>query len=882
MSNGRSGESQARTVGERLLKSQEDNHILPFLWVHGETEETYRRLVQAIDEANIKAFCVEARPHKGFCKEPWWRDIAIILDEAEKRGMKVWILDDKHFPTGYAAGAAEAASLELKRRFLCTSRTGLKGGKKHRIKTKRLFRHKENYTLIEKGMSLVTNGAHLGKKHEDDKLVSCVARNGMSTVDLCGCVQGGFLVWDAPEGDWIVDIVWDTRNSGYHRKYINMLDEASCRLQIEAVYEPHYEHLKEKFGTVIAGFFSDEPEFGNGRYFNHNSVLGTAQSLPYSRALERDLQTRLGQNWRMLLPALWNNDYPVGETARVRYIFMDCATRMVENCFSRQIGQWCREHNVEYIGHIIEDNNQHARAGNSLGHYFRALKWQTMAGVDVIGGQLYPGGEDSLKKSNLGIVQDGEFYHYTLAKLGASLGALNPHMQGKAMCEIFGNYGWGLSLRLEKYLLDHFMMSGCNYFVPHAFNAGKFPDRDCPPHFYAHGHNPQYRYFGSLMNYCNRVSSLISGGKYSAPVAILYHAEAEWSGKCMMMQKPARVLWDLQIDFNFMPGDVFSERDFYKTEIGEDLIVNGRSHRLLVIPYSQYITIETASGIAELKKAGCPVAFIDALPEGICTGENVPAEVLECEVVSLDELGEYALSLGLQKVRLSPESNRIRLLHYEGDTQLYYFFNEGDIAYKGTAFIPVNEAFVYDPWNNRVHSLEGNLCQGGFLINIFLEPCKSLIVLCGKPNLSFGPAIEAKGQRLPLRQFTRSVCNSIDYPNFYGHKKVEVPENYSKVNEMFAGYIRYETTFYMPDCKRCILEITRASDGVEVFVNGRSAGIQIVPSFIFDVSDLCKQGKNELTIEVSATLGHKNTIKEPHSRPGISGDAALYVTPIVN
>ena len=33
----------------------------------------------------------------------------IILDEAEKRGMKVWILDDKHFPTGFAAG--EAAKL---------------------------------------------------------------------------------------------------------------------------------------------------------------------------------------------------------------------------------------------------------------------------------------------------------------------------------------------------------------------------------------------------------------------------------------------------------------------------------------------------------------------------------------------------------------------------------------------------------------------------------------------------------------------------------------------------------------------------------------------------------------------------------------------------
>lgn len=35
----------------------------------------------------------------------------IILAEAEKRGMRVWILDDKHFPTGYANGILEHEDL---------------------------------------------------------------------------------------------------------------------------------------------------------------------------------------------------------------------------------------------------------------------------------------------------------------------------------------------------------------------------------------------------------------------------------------------------------------------------------------------------------------------------------------------------------------------------------------------------------------------------------------------------------------------------------------------------------------------------------------------------------------------------------------------------
>lgn len=94
------------------------NHILPFLWIHGEDEATYRKMVRVIHGANISAFCIEARPHPDFCGDGWWRDLEILLDEAEKWKMKVWILDDKHFPTGSAGGALQHAPLSLRRRHI--------------------------------------------------------------------------------------------------------------------------------------------------------------------------------------------------------------------------------------------------------------------------------------------------------------------------------------------------------------------------------------------------------------------------------------------------------------------------------------------------------------------------------------------------------------------------------------------------------------------------------------------------------------------------------------------------------------------------------------------------------------------------------------------
>lgn len=251
---------------------------------------------------------------------------------------------------------------------------------------------------------------------------------------------------------------------------------------------------------------------------------------------------------------------------------MDAVTKLVRESFSRQIGDWCRAHGVQYIGHVIEDNNSHARAATSLGHYFRGLDGQDMSGIDDIGGQVLPQGEDEPTMGTMGKARDGEFYHYMLGNLAASAAAIEPGKQGRAMCEIFGNYGWAEGVRLEKYLADHFLVRGINFFVPHAFSPAPFPDPDCPPHFYAHGHNPQYRHFGALMGYMNRVATLTSGGRRVAPAAILYHGEAEWTGRAMLSQKPARVLAEAQIEYDCIPCDVFAQPEHYKTVLGNDKV----------------------------------------------------------------------------------------------------------------------------------------------------------------------------------------------------------------------------------------------------------------------------------------------------------------------
>lgn len=100
------------------LKNDHGNYILPFFWQHGEEEAVLREYMGVIYDCGIRSVCVESRPHPDFAGPKWWADMDVILDEARTRGMKVWILDDSHFPTGYANGALENGDPELCRQSI--------------------------------------------------------------------------------------------------------------------------------------------------------------------------------------------------------------------------------------------------------------------------------------------------------------------------------------------------------------------------------------------------------------------------------------------------------------------------------------------------------------------------------------------------------------------------------------------------------------------------------------------------------------------------------------------------------------------------------------------------------------------------------------------
>ena len=494
---------------EMLLRGQCTSHILPFLWMKGEDNETIGRELDQIEKCGIREVCLESRPHPDFCGPGWWENLDFLCEEAQKRGMKLWILDDDKFPTGHANGGF-LKNPEKSKRYLAE-------------------RHMDIMGPCRSGAALVENfipadGRLLGILAVPKPDGNTLAVSGDGILNLTETLENGFVYFDLPRGPYRIFVLFTTGTGGGREDYMNLLDASSVRILLDEVYEKHYERYGRYFGNTIAGFFSDEPELGNVKGYPFDNTLGQKDvKLPWSEELEGKLRGKWGEDFLFNLPALW---YESGDkTKKVRYEYMDEMTRLVRTCFSGQIGAWCEDHGVEYIGHIIEDDNAHTRMGCSIVHYFREMEGQHMAGVDVVHHQIVPGFTEPVHQWIAGD-RDGEFFHFGLAKLGSSAAHIQENKKGRALCEIFGNYGWAEGNSLMKWLTNHMLVRGINEFTPHAFSM-KYPDPDCPPHFFARGNNPGFPCFAQLMHYMNRSAHLLSEGTHWADAAVLYHGESE-------------------------------------------------------------------------------------------------------------------------------------------------------------------------------------------------------------------------------------------------------------------------------------------------------------------------------------------------------------------
>lgn len=541
------------------------DRILPFLWIKGETNEELEKELQAMLDMGISSFVIESRIHHEFCKESWFEEIDYIMEFAHSHNMRVWLLDDISYPTGVANGLLFDKGENRKSRRVKALRTDI-AGKRSDVKVRIQLDAQFDERLI---------GVYLAKRDEKSHSL-------YEPVDITKQVYGDYVYLDTEEGYYSIIAVIETSAHWEREGYIDMLDPLSVRALIEAVYEPHYKRYGEYFGNTFCGFFSDEPRFNCSAYkpgtvkHAYDGKIGRyGMAYPWNQ----EIYEKLGTDSSVL--SLW---FEMGEsTANIRCKYMELITDCYAQNFVEQLSQWCRERGVLYTGHIIEDMDAHTSIMCSAGHYFKAMKSADIASVDVVLHQIISMENDGnhIAKYLAPGYSDSGFFNYTLMKLASSCAHLDAHKQGRALCEIFGAYGWGESMKEMIYLANHALVRGINYFIPHAFTS-EFDNKDCPPHFYAGGLNPSNNSYKLLFDYMNRVSGIFTEGKALIDVAVLYHAQAEWSGGCYdTCDVIAKELMQNQIDFDFVDFEALSQG----VSTDDQFVIGDNTYKILIVPY---------------------------------------------------------------------------------------------------------------------------------------------------------------------------------------------------------------------------------------------------------------------------------------------------------
>lgn len=866
---------------KNILSNNIGKHILPFLWIHGEDASVLQKEIQHIYDSGIRAICVEARPHNDFNGPKWFEDLGTILETCKALNMEMWLLDDSHFPTGYANGEVKKSFPHLQKKYLKLRTYDFYGpieGSGACLK----YAVSSGDEIVGIFLQKRTGFEEIDINHTIDVTDSLYEvddyNTGKPLTDLLGNPIPGvhgkvpFVRFDLPEGQWSLNILTVSFKGGekHTEGYLNPIVPEATDILLNTVYQPVYDHFKDEFGKTFQGFFSDEPRFGNIHGAEDASIGRNSEMvLPWRDDMLILLQEHC-QNVGGSLNIIAENDITkylpllfIGsdkEAYAFRYAYMDLVSRLYSQNFDKRIADWCHAHQCEHIGHTIEDNEAAARLGYGAGHIFRAMEHADMAGIDVVIHQLLPGMDKGMFKGMHKPGWDGEFFTYLLGKFGGSLAHLDPKKQGRCMCELFGAYGWAEGNRLGKWMADYMLVRGVNKLVPHAFDCAPFPNGDCPPHFCGEGKNPQYPEFRLLMEYCGNLCELLNDGQAVPDIALFFNAEGEWSGDYQPTQKVAAVLSKGFVDYDLISGDYLRQ-----TSVKDNrLCINHLEFRGLVFPWAEALPGNILEDALRIAKGGVPVWFVNALPgrvteekddilQALCKQENV-------FVVNLENLVERILQSDCASLVLSNSSPYLRYYHYKhNDGHVYFFVNESGTETISTHVqgMVVGETYQYDAFENKLYQEK----DSG---NIILPPYGSKCIIVTEDKLD---ALESKGNHEVTQVVKLTDCEISTVPMelladgkatvFPPGKKMENLQYVSAIPgfETFSGRIRYTFRYCAEKAEKCNVVLEGVQEGATVWVNDSCCGTKIVPDYTF-VGNL-KQGDNSVIVELNTTLARQ-------------------------
>jgi len=835
--------------------------LVPLLWTQGQSAETIRTVVHEIADGGNTGFVWESRPHPDYLGPKWWDDLKVAVDEARRLGLEVWIFDEWMYPSGIAGGKVVAEDPSLTHHIL------------------------RDRALVVDGPLPEKEWEVPGDLEKSESVVSVVAfsvdtKADLSLVDLTARAAGADLSrirWAPPKGRW--RICWTTAapespKEGWRMDtMVDVLNPKTAEAFIRLTHEETYKRFAADFGTTIKGFFSDETGFRN--ITSYESLPGKpGMPMPWSPVFLDYFRKAKGYDPRPWLASLW---YDLGARGRaVRYDLMDAYASAFAEAFFKPQQDWCRRHGVRLIGHLVEDNGADRQLGYGPGHWFRAMRYFDMPGIDIVGYQVTPGLDAGTNRwvADSGPDWDQEFFQFGLPAMARGAALIQGSIE--IFSEAFGAYGWSEGLRMVKWVGDWHFVNGIDVLSPHATTM-KYNDPDCPPHFNRTSGNPQWRYYSAWAEYAKRIQKILLESEPIYDAAVLYTAESLWAGPAQSAAPVIRALETKQISTVVLPYETWESDGAVNNRRWD---YHGQSFSMVVLPSVRCVPAAAISRLADFAERGGRVIAVDRWPEKSVDGRG-DGDVLKAVerlkkapgayLRALPEVGEIATELA--SVRFTPGNRNLVVSRRRS--------NDGE-------WILVHNRSLDDPAAGRliVQGAHGEIArfdvEGG---RYFTVPYAA-----GKDGLDI--ALDMPREALWCFRIREGIPKAERAPDFRTREEVRVEWDVSQLDDQgkeigpavhvtkledwrkwkgwsgFAGTLRYRATLDLAKKAGALaLDAGRVGEVVELRVDGRSAGVRIAPPYIWDITPLVRPEKTTVEIDVTNTAHARWT--DPFSR----GDA---------
>lgn len=538
----------------------------PYYGLNGPvTLETVRHDLDTMQSLGFRAVTVQYgygsdRPYLSPEYLQFFRDFVL---EAKKRNMRVWIVDDAGYPSGFAGGKFTTEHPELRMQ-----------------------------ALVPASRTVVTaNGTFDQSVPPETVAITALSANGSKALQIP--FANGRARWVAPEGQWTVYVIEHAFRTSPTRSDTNpervkdtsqsledYLDPAATAQFLSFTHEAYKRVVGDEFGKTILGFRGDEPDY---------SISG----LPWTPAFFDRFEKTKGYDIRSFLAAFLQ---PRGakltpEQLRARADYYGVFADMFRDGFFKPQGEWCAANELEYQVHLNHEEQQLALA-HSEGDFFRDMQYVQIPGIDTIWHQIWT---DTIS----------DFPRFASS-------AAHVYGHPRAFTESFAAYHPMPDINMARYILNEEFVRGVNLVEVMYFPATSTPNHGGPMPFMR---DPG---FPALMHYTSRISYLMSMGRPAADVALLLPAESLWMGDAAAdntFVTTERLLSEHQIDFDIVGEDAIGSQ--LGIERGAFISGSGTAYTTVIVPRAELLPARLVARLRSFAGGGGHVIFLGVQPSFI-------------------------------------------------------------------------------------------------------------------------------------------------------------------------------------------------------------------------------------------------------------------------